>query len=256
LTITVSGLAVTAVKGTRLRAVERVELDRDGARGDRRFFVVDDRGRMVNAKLLGGLLGVIADDRDGELWLTFPDGTCAQGPATLGERVTTRFYSQERGARIVEGPFAAALSEHLGRPLLLVAREGSIDRGPIGAASLVSRASLAELAAHCREPAVDARRFRMLIEVDSVAAHAEDGWVGQPLQVGQAVVHWRGHVGRCLVTSRHPDTGAVDLPTLDVLGDYRGRIDATEPLPFGIYGEVVRPGTIRVGDSVAPARSL
>ncbi len=61
-----------------------------------------------------------------------------------------------------------------------------------------------------------------------------------------------GNVGRCLVTSRDPDSGEINLPTLDLLGEYRQGLDSTEPLPFGIYGEVVRPGTVRVGDAVVP----
>ena len=44
----------------------------------------------------------------------------------------------------------------------------------------------------------------------------------------------------------------VDLPTLDILGDYRGALDTTEPLPFGVWGRVLEPGTIRVGDEVTP----
>ena len=58
------------------------------------------------------------------------------------------------------------------------------------------------------------------------------------------------HVGRCLITSRDPDTGEIDLPTLDILRDYRSGLDTTEPLPFGIHGEVIEPGRIRIGDPV------
>ena len=92
----------------------------------------------------------------------------------------------------------------------------------------------------------------MLIEVDGVGAHEEDGWVGQAVQIGGAIVRFNGHVGRCLITSRDPETGEIDLPTLDILRSYRDQVHSTEPLPFGIYGEVVRPGPIRVGDAVAP----
>ncbi len=98
---------------------------------------------------------------------------------------------------------------------------------------------------------VDARRFRMLIEVDGLDAHEEDGWVGRRVRVGSALVAMHGHIGRCLVTSRDPDTGEVDLPTLDLLGQYRREIESTEPLPFGIYGEVLEPGAVRVGDEIA-----
>jgi uncharacterized protein YcbX len=92
----------------------------------------------------------------------------------------------------------------------------------------------------------------MLIEIDGVDAHAEDAWVGSDVRVGQALVRLAGHVGRCLITSQHPETGRVDLPTLDVLRAYRGDVDSTEPLPFGVYGEVLEPGVVRVGDSVEP----
>ena len=54
-----------------------------------------------------------------------------------------------------------------------------------------------------------------------------------------------GHIGRCLITSRDPETAEVDLPTLELLAAYRREIDSTEPLPFGIYGEVLVGGTVR-----------
>jgi MOSC domain-containing protein YiiM len=44
----------------------------------------------------------------------------------------------------------------------------------------------------------------------------------------------------------------VDLPTLDLLGSYRDAVESTEPLPFGVWGRVVEPGTVRVGDEVVP----
>jgi uncharacterized protein YcbX len=107
------------------------------------------------------------------------------------------------------------------------------------------------LAAAAGCDAVDARRFRMLIEVDGVAAHEEDGWVGRRVRIGPATLAMHGHVGRCLVTSRDPESGDVDLPTLEILRDYRVAMESTEPLPFGIYGEVLQGGVVRLGDPVA-----
>jgi len=66
----------------------------------------------------------------------------------------------------------------------------------------------------------------------------------------EAVVELHGNVGRCLVTSRHPDSGVRDLATLDMLADYRGEMEATERLPFGVWGCVVESGLVRVGDDV------
>ncbi len=246
----VTALSVTPVKAMRLQRVQEIDLRQAGAVGNRRFFVLDERDRMINSKIEGELQTVLASCSDGRLRLTFPDGRQVEGPVAVGEPVRARFFSGEVEGRILEGPWAAALSEHVGRELRLVEAEGSVDRGAVGAASLISRASLDRLAAEAGVADVDPRRFRMLIEIDGIAAHEEDAWVGQSTRVGEAEILWRGHVGRCLITSRDPDTGVVDLPTLDVLGDYRRGLDTTEPLPFGIYGEVVREGIVRVGDEV------
>jgi uncharacterized protein YcbX len=145
------------------------------------------------------------------------------------------------------------LSEHVGKRLRLVepVEGGATDRVGKGPATLISRASLERLAAEAGVEEIDPRRFRMLIEIDGVGAHDEDCWVGRRARVGEALIAWGGHVGRCLITSRDPDTGEIDLPTLDVLGDYRSGLDATEPLPFGIYGRMIEAGRVAVGDPVA-----
>jgi uncharacterized protein len=250
--IAVTALSTTPVKGTRLHRVDSVELGAAGARGDRRFFVIDRRERMVNAKRLGKLQTIVANLDDGRLTLTFPDGRVVAATPGPGEPLTARFFSRALEGRIVQGPFAAALSEHLGERVELVEPAvSSVDRGRAGAASLISRASLAALADAAGEPEVDGRRFRMLIEVDGIAAHAEDRWVGRAVRIGGATVRFNGHVGRCLITSRDPETGNIDLPTLDILSRYRGEADTTEPLPFGIYGQVAEAGVIRVGDPVS-----
>jgi uncharacterized protein YcbX len=253
----VVGLAFTPVKATRLRAVDCLELGLHGARNNRRFYVIDGHGRMINSKIVGELQTVIADYSEDErrLSLAFPDGRAVEDEIRLGGEVDTRFFSTQRRGRLVEGPWSEALSEVAGRPLRLVEpceAGGGVDRGVDGGASLISRASLARLAEEAGEPSVDVRRFRMLVEIDGVDAHAEDSWVGRAVRIGGATVEFGGHVGRCLITSRDPDTGQVTLPTLDILQDYRGSLDTTEPLPFGVWGRVVSPGTVRVGDEVTP----
>jgi uncharacterized protein YcbX len=90
----------------------------------------------------------------------------------------------------------------------------------------------------------------MLIEVDGIAAHEEDGWVGRQVRVGSALVRGCGHVGRCVITTRDPDTAEADLDTLKLLATYRHKIGTTEPLAFGIYGEVLEGGRVAVGDAV------
>jgi hypothetical protein len=258
--ITVRGLAVTPIKGTRLQTVDSVVLDRGGARGDRRFYLIDGRDRMVNGKQLGELTALVASYSDSErrLTITFPDGHALEGEIRLGGPVTARFYSREAVGELVEGPWSGALSSYAGQPLRLVEASGAgaVDRGVHGAVSLISGASLDRLAQAGGRDRLDPRRFRMLIEIDGVEPHAEDRWVGRTLRIGGAAVRFEGHVGRCLVTSRDPDSGRIDLPTLDIIGQYRRDEDATEPLPFGIYGAVADPGAIRVGDRVLDVDSL
>ncbi len=253
--IAVTALATTAVKGTRLRKVSQIELDESGARGNRSFYVIDERDRMINGKQSGELQAVIADytASERELTLTFPDGTVVGGQIEHGESLSTRFFSRPAQAKLVLGRWGQALSAHIGQPVRIVETLGGVDRGRHGAASLISRASLGRLAQEAGVEALDARRFRMLIEIDGVDAHAEDRWVGSRVGVGDAILAVHGHVGRCLVTSRDPDSGEIDLPTLDLLRDYRQGLETSEPLPFGIYAEVVRPGSVRVGDRISLA---
>ena len=253
---TVQALRTTPVKGLALRECEQVRLAPDGAEGNRLFYLVDERGRMVNGKQLGALCAVEADYHpdDRLLTLRFPDGEELGAEALPGETIDTRFFSRPRRARLIAGPFSDALSRHAGRRLRLVAPDpprGAVDRGRAGAVSLISSGSLRALGELAGRE-VDPRRFRMLIELDGLAAHEEDSLVGERVRIGEALIAFRGHVGRCIVTTRNPDSGEVDLPTLELLS-YRHGARTTEPLAFGIYGQVLEPGVISLGDRLVPA---
>jgi uncharacterized protein YcbX len=191
-------------------------------------------------------------DRD-HLALTFPDGTTAAGNVAPADEVTTDFYGRPVTARLVAGPWNDALSNWAGRPLRLVqAPPGeAVDRGR-GHISLISEASLRELArqANHDEP-VDGRRFRMLFQLEGLDAHGEDAWVRRQIRIGDALVRIRGVVGRCAITTQNPDTGVPDFNTLSVLNTYRGLSEQRE-LPFGVYGDVLQAGRVRVGDAAEP----
>ena len=241
----------------RLQTVAEIELELTGVSGDRRFYLVDDEGALVNAKRLPALLTVRPTVDDGHLILRFPDDSTVEGDVRdSDESIETNFFGRSVAGRVVEGPWAAALSEVAGKPVRLARteREGDgYDRGRSAGASLVSTASLDALrtAAGVDRP-VDGRRFRMTVGIDGVGPHAEDGWIGSRVRLGEAVVLVREHVGRCAVTTRDPDTGVRDLDTLDTLAEYRAHIPTKEPLPFGVWCEVVERGRVAVGDSVEP----
>jgi uncharacterized protein YcbX len=254
--VAVTGLTTTPVKGLRLHRQQSVYLGPDGVAGNRRFFLVRDDGRMVNGKQIGTLAAVIADydSRRDHLTMTFPGGETVAGTIAIGGEIDAAFLSRRVEGHLVRGPWAAALSEFTGHPLRIVQADpgsGAVDRGAAGTVSLISRASVQALSQRADGGAgIDSRRFRMLIEVGGTGAHQEDGWVGREVMIGASLVTIHGHVGRCLVTGQNPETGIADTPTLDLLRSYRSGLETTEPLAFGVYGEVLEPGLVALGDTV------
>lgn len=250
---------MTPVKGLRLQHRDEVQLTEGGVPGDRAFFLVDERGAMVSATRLGPLVAVVPehDAKAGILALRFPGGDEVTAPVELGAPESVRFFGLAQSARPVLGPFSAALSDHCGAPLRLVAappERPAVDRGSAGATTLLSLASLARLREQADETEpVDPRRFRMTFGVDGLDAYEEDGWIDRDVRVGDALLHVTGNVGRCALTTRNPDNGVVDFKTLHHLKAFRGDVPTTEPLPFGVHARVEEPGRVRVGDAVGPA---
>lgn len=255
----VTRISIAPVKGLALVHPDVVTLEKTGVDANRRFHIVDAQGRRYNQIRNGRLVQIKPHyDPDAErLTLTFPDGTVADGDVVLGEPRATDFYGRSVPGHLVDGPFSEALSRWAGRPLRLVQSPpgAAVDRGR-GHVSLVSEASLRALteSAGVDEP-VDGRRFRMLFQVDGVEAHGEDEWLNRQTRIGDAVVRLRGTVGRCAITTQNPDVGIPDLDTLRVLESYRGfthKRGGKRELDFGVYGEVVEAGVVRVGDAVHP----
>jgi uncharacterized protein YcbX len=233
-----------------------VMLDMTGPAENRRFHLVDAEGRRYNQLRKGALVQVKPDydPAAGRLALHFPDGSVADGEIALGEELTTDFYGREVPGRLVEGPWSDALSEWAGTRLRLVQSPpgAAVDRGR-GHVSLVSRGSLDELGRRAGVAPVDGRRFRMLFELVGCGPHEEDGWIERHLRIGEAVVRMRGDVGRCAITTQNPETGAPDLDTLRAISAYRGFTEnekGERHIPFGIYGEVLEPGRVALGDTV------
>lgn len=230
---------------------------------NRRFHLVGEDGLRFGARECGELFEIEADyDAAAErLALRFPDGTEVGAQVRLGASLETDFWGRPVPGRVVEGPWAEALSEYVGRPVRVVRPDepgGAVDRGTArGPVTLVSDASLAELGRQSGEAGqVDGRRFRMLIGVDGCGPHEEDSWLGLQVRLGEATVRLTGTVGRCVVTTRNPDSGKRDLDTLAAIKAYRGQNPLTGELDLGVYGIVVEPGRVRVGDPVEPLRPL
>jgi uncharacterized protein len=252
----VTRINVAPVKALGLVHPDEVVLERTGVAENRRFHVVDERGRRYN-QIRNGRLVQIRPEYDagaGRLTLRFPDGTVADGIVSPGETVTTDFYGRDVKGRLVDGPWSEALTRWAGRVLQLVesAPGEAVDRGR-GQVSLVSDESLAELARQAGREHVDGRRFRMLFEIAGVEPHEEDEWLERRVRVGDAVIRLRGDVGRCAITTQNPESGVPDFDTLRTIGSYRTSTDEESGktyMPFGVYGDVVQAGPVRVGDPV------
>lgn len=221
---TVARLWRYPVKSMLGETCERVDIDARGVQGDRAYAVRDSDGNLGSGKTtrrfrhIEGLLGFRALHRDGALEIFFPDGQRIAG-----------------GDPEVNG----ALSGALGIPVTLVREErvSHFDSAPL---HIVTTASLRWLQA-------DERRFRPNIVVEMPGdAPAEQGWIGKTIAIGDSVVvRIVEPTERCVMTT----SAQAELPA-----DPRvlKRIGRDANLQFGVYAEVLSPGTIACGDSVHP----
>lgn len=249
---TVARLSTTPVKGLLLHHRDSVDLTTQGAAGDRLFYLVDDTGMLQSCTRNPGLYGLSAsyDTESRRLEVTRGDEVLLGDVVEPSEAVDSDMWGLRTiTADVVADPlWSTFFSDIVGsRVHLLQARGSAYDVHPV---TLLGTASVEELAHQAGLPRVDSRRFRMLIEFSGGDPHIEDSWGGMRLQVGDAILRAGGPVKRCAATTRDPDSGAVNLQTLRLITSYRGRQHSELGLGanFGIYGEVVEPGSISVGD--------
>jgi uncharacterized protein YcbX len=245
---------VTPVKSMALSHPEEVELGDVGVAQDRLFYLVDDADRPLTGDRFG-LLQTIRPSYDPDrerLALTFPDGSVAEGDAAVfAEGLITDFYGRPVRAHAIPGPWTQPLSEFVGTPVRLARCDQQGDGIDVYHVTLVSNASVAELAARGGHRGdLDAGRFRMTFELDGCGAHEEDTWAGRRVRVGKALLRIYGQVPRCVVTTQSPETGHKDFETLKTIVSYRPLMHDQKGIPFGMYAEVEHPGRVRVGDRV------
>ena len=251
---TVTRLSITPVKGLSLHHPDSIDLTTQGAAGDRLFYLVDDTGRLQSCTHNAGLYGLEAayDSETRRLEITRGDQLVVGGVIERAGVVDTDMWERRTiTSDVVADPvWSTFFSDIVGKRVQLVQARGSAyDVQP---ATLLGTASVTELARRSGLSEVDSRRFRMLIEFSGGQPHIEDSWDGRLLQVGEALLRGGGPVKRCAATTRHPDSGSVDLQTLRLITSYRGRQDSAFGLGanFGVYADVVEPGRISVGDSL------
>lgn len=243
----------TPVKGTALQHPSSTALTRTGIPGSRRFFLITTEGRLFSGSSNGQIVAVRTTVGGGILTCRFPGGGEVSGPTeTLGRAHEIDFYGRPVSAREVAGPFSDAFSAFLGRSVLLVRADADGDAVDVWPLTIVSAASVAELGRRGAYPGdLDARRFRINLELDGCVPFEEDTWDGHEVAIGATIVRIRGQIPRCVVTTQDPDSGLHDWNTLKQIASFRRPMPDRQGVPFGIYAEVVRPAEIHIGDAVS-----
>ena len=247
----VARLNIAPVRSLGLETRDEITLGPLGVAEDRRFFVIDEGGRLVDQLIAAEMVQVHAWTDPGAtlLRLTFPDGMVCEDAVRLGGAVEAPVHGRVALGHLVEGPLADTLGAFLGRPVRIVRcdRVGGTRRA--NPATLVTDGSLDALGAVLGVGDVDARRFRMLIELEDGGPHEEDTWLGGRIGLGETVLRISKQVARCAMTTHDPNTGQRDYDTLHAIKQYRGQMNGKD-LMFGVFGEVETPGRIRLGDEV------
>jgi uncharacterized protein YcbX len=249
----VERLNLTPVKSTALIQPNAIDLRSEGAVGDRRFLFVRENGERLSGVSKAPMMRIRSayDVAEEHLAMEFSDGTSVSGAsAAHGEPRPVKLYDREVLARRVDPRFTDAVREAIGDATLELLRVDEPEyAGGIDRVSISSRASVDDLGERGGVAGLDARRFRMLIEITDAEPFEEDTWSGRRIRVGDAIVRVGEQMPRCVVTTLDPDTGKKDFPTLDILAGYR---KVGTQLMFGVYGDVEVAGDIRVGDPVEP----
>ena len=248
----VRAIHLSPIKSLGLMSSERATVTPDGIAGDRAFVLLDDRREVATMRRYGrlALAGSRFDPDSGELVVVLPDGSDVSGTVGGDQRETVLMFGRDVEGTIVEGPWAAALSELAGSPMRLMRVDNghAQDTYPM---SLLSQASLRELAERSGTAEVaDPRRFRNTLLVDGIAAHEEDEWIGSDVRAGEVVLHVAERDPRCSMTTLNPASGQRDMDTLRMIVDYRTLQDGN--ICFGVYADVTQPGTVAIGDTVEP----
>jgi uncharacterized protein YcbX len=256
----VTRIGFTPLKGARHVQHPTVELSTDGPVGDRVLCLVDPtRDRVLRTVENPAMVRVLASFAAGRLTVGLDDRQVDGVPEPTGDLRKVDYWGRVAEVELLDGPWAAVLTEHVGRPVALArpVHPGEVVYG--GSVSLVTTSSLHRLSALLGRP-VEAARFRptFVLDTDGEPPGVERRWVGRELTVGGAVVRVRGPVPRCAVIDLDPVSGRKDVPVLRTLAGYgrgEGAVPPAREPEFGVDADVVRAAPVACGDPVAVGRT-
>jgi uncharacterized protein YcbX len=162
-----------------------------------------------------------------------------------GEVVAQGNLETAEGRAAIEGFFATHFAEELkGPPKVLTGGGHSFSDVARKVVSIINLDSIAAIETMVGA-AVHPLRFRANIYVRGWPAWHEAGLLHQRLAIGAARLKVVKTITRCAATNVDPDTAARDLDIPAALMRALGHNEC------GIYAEVVAPGTISLGDTIA-----
>lgn len=206
-----------------------VELDDRGLAGDRWWAVTDGQGRLASQK----------DSRR----FRRRDGIEEFAAATSGDGATQVVGPDGTSWTVGDPELEAVLSSALGAGVRLEV-EADVPHQDAGAVSLVGTATLRWCAERWGVDA-DPRRLRVNLVVETSEPFVEESWVGGDLAAGGVVLHVVERVERCRTIDLAQDGLSAATRWLKPLGQERD-------LCVAVYADVVSPGSLSVGDAVAP----
>ncbi len=213
-----------------------------GFAGDREWAIIDAAtGLGLTGRRAPELLFAHAALDGNGVRITLPDGSVATDDAALsawlGRPVTLR-----RAGATTSGTFEIGLADDDDAD-----RDPSVEwfqwEGPVGTFHVSTRTQVSIIGA-ATVGEWDMRRFRPNLVV---AGTGEDGWVGDMLRLGTAVIDVVKQIDRCVMTTRCQPGGIErDLDVLRTISRDRAN-------NLGIGALVQTPGTVRVGDVITRA---
>jgi hypothetical protein len=261
-TLQVSAIYIYPIKSCRGISVPSAEVESRGLKEDRRFMLVDAKGRCVTQRDHSRMALIDVHRDEGGYRVEAPGQPPLHVPqAARGGECEVKIWSDTVQARLVGEGVDAWFSQYLGFTCGLVHMEDHQHRPVTNESAafddevsfadaapllLISTASLEDLNARLTAP-VAMRRFRPNVVVDTDTPFAEDAWKSIAIGAAQLAVAWP--CSRCVLTTIDPESGVRDArgEPLETLKTYR-RVG-----PRVMFGQNLVPrrrGTIRVGDAV------
>jgi len=250
----VVGLWRYPVKSVQGEPLEVAELEDDGVLGDRRWGIRDQgTGRILTARRRPELLGAAASYDGDQPVIVLPDGRTTVGPGQTTDELLSDWLASpvslvgSVGRDPGRAEFFADATDDTSQAIEWTMPDGRyVDAGAV---LLLTTASLSTAAALHPTGVWDPRRFRpnVLVDVEG-GGWVEDGWIGQPLELGTTVLVPAQPCVRCTMVTRPQPGLDADVDVFRTLARHHRGL-------FGAWSDVASPGSVTVGDPVTAVSS-